>query len=782
MIDSNNWAQIMLTEKTGKNKEHVSLQQSLQGIIKKELPSLYDGMSNGRITRKNMESVMSSIKEAGYYGAILYQRDLFDVIVRVAVEHYGWKSTPVNKFIIRRREASRYSSKSFLGQQLYRAIEKILLSSITDLKKLSAEQRTSQIALSAIVFGGLLSKAELVDLVNHGSKDCNFFKCYMWFDLSADEKKAVPGTIRRWFADPISSQLFSRYRFDSLKQKSKLSVERFTIGDHWDEDMLWQNVLKLLKVYQLPDDKLPNSLGELLKWITAAFDISIPPYVVDFATGRNPSYSMMHKAWMRAITGKPTVESNVLTDSENISNKDVQTKNAEDEGEGNVLRVVVSSDESEIIRRIHKAIVRDDIEGLEKYLEEVGNILSPASQYIAEYYVALINGGRGSGRFKHKGESIKKYFDFGKEFVAQAQGRDIKTMGIESIENLYEDIFEKQGTQKRQSRAGKFLKGFHNFLAKKYHIEGIVFEELDGFVSERHSVNANVIIPQHYTDVLDILWASREFSDRIGGIRYLMTVLAFRINMRRQEIRRLRLCDVRLTRTQMFVHVVDTEDGKVKSISGKRWLPAHDLFNDEELKFMRVWHEVRSSEAKSKRALLFSESSVNSELLSRYKTFDVILKKIREVTGDAEMRFHSLRHSFATWLLVSIEANRIPEVLDSRLSVFSPQGGIQKAKFKTILDGTGPTKKVLYQLALLMGHSTPSMTLLHYIHTCDWILYHWACRRIPGLTVEQIAPLLGKNVREVKRIVKSSDIAIVDKKIDLITCLEISDWPLKGWE
>lgn len=776
MTATNIWIQNILAEKTHKSEKYAGVMQSLHGIIKKELPELYLGQKNGRITRKKMKSIMSLIKQSGCYGAILYQRDMFDVIVRLAVERYGWKSTPVYMFFLRRREASRYSLAKFLGQQNCRMIEKILLRTIIDLKKLSVEQRTSQIALSAIIFGGLLEKAELVDLVGHGIEDNNSFKGYMWFDLSVNKKKAVPGTIRRWFSDPISSQLLRRYRRDAKKQRASLSLKEFVIGEKWNEDVLWQKILELLKTYQLPGEELPKTLAELLKWSTAALDISIPPYVVDFATGRNPSYSMMHKAWMRALTGEPTIEINVTPKDKKVSYREVQTNKMEGKETGS--RVVVSSYESGIIRRIEQIIVRDDIEGLEKHLDELGNILSPTLQYITEYYIALMKG-RAPGRFKHKGESIKKYFDLGKELVAQAQGRDIKVMEIESIEDLYENIFEKQGTQKRQAFAGNFLKKFHNYLAKKYELERIVFEELDGFVSGRHSVNANVITPQHYKETLGLLWESREFDDRIECIRYLMTVLAFRMNMRRQEIRRLRLCDVRLTRTQIFVRVTDTEDGKVKSASGKRWLPAHDLFDDEEQQFLRKWYEFRSTETRARRALLFTENSNDIKLISRYKTFDAILKVLRKVTGDSKIRFHSLRHSFATWLLLSIEANRIPEVLDPRLNVFSPQGGIQQAKFKTILDGTQPTKKILYQLALLMGHSTPSMTLLHYIHSCDWILYHWVCRRIPHLTPEQIAPLLGRDVREVKKVIKDSGIAMINKKIDLIACLEIAEWPLK---
>lgn len=744
-----------------------------QVFLKKFNPELFLSKVNGKISKNEITIVMDEIKQSGDFGVIIFLRDLYDLIIKNLCESYGWKSAPVHHFIIRRRYASRFSTFTFKISQEFEYIENIFWRAVVDLKTLSSVQRKSLIIISASIYGAILDKYVLISLANKNLDNISSFHEYIWIELEVNEQKAVPGTIQRWFGDPISAQLLRGYKLESKKRTSKLKITDFTSSDNqWDEGSLWSNILELLTKYSYAGELLPKSLSNYINWVRSDFNSSLPSYLVDVSSGVYPSYSMLKDAWWRSVSGNPTVYTH------DISNVNTYEKKYFSEVYKN-SREVVSSSETNYFIKLKKLIKLNDVDGYKNLFHQIKDKISSTTKYICEYYLILLEG-NALGRFQHKAKSIEKYFSFSEELIAFAQGRDIVKMHIDNIESLYDEVFEKQTNIKRQSKAGVFLKYFHNYLVKVYEVEKLIFEELEGFIPDRHSVNSNVICPQHYNEVLIALWPSYSFDDRLCYIRYSMTALGYRLNMRRQEIRRLRLCDVRILKTQFFVRVVNTEEGNTKSLSGWRWVPAHDLFDDKELLFFKKWHKQRTYETTNRRALLFTELPSNLNMISVYKTFDVMLKIIRSVTGDPRIRFHSLRHSFATWLLISIEANRLPNIIDTRFSIFSGESGLKPANFKTLIDGTKPTKKILYQLALIMGHSSPSMTLLHYVHSCDWLLYHWCCKRLPRLTVDKISPLLGVNKREVNKILKERKLLDQNKTADLVECLTSYDgWKLK---
>lgn len=782
-MGNNSFTQKILKTAKNNNKyaEYKDYVTQLEQTLFVFLPALYNGEREKVITKKNMHIIMDDIKEHGDFGAINYKRNLFESIVKAAKEQYGWKSVPIYHFILRKRESARFSSYRFLNRSKFKKIEDVLWRTIVNIKFLTPDERGIQIALTAIIYGGLIDKSLVVSFVNKSIKDISGFNEYLWIDLPANEKKAVPKTIQRWFPDPISAQLLRKYSIDAVKRKSTCSLEKFLISEvECDEAILWLSILDFLKKYNDDDIDLPESLSMLLNWAYSDYNATLPPYLVDVAYGRTSSYSMTENAWLRAVTGKQT-----LTDTDLLQSCVIDDVDFNDNDVENNVRVKVSSQELFNFNKIKIAILSDDIDNIKQCIDDLYSSLSPMTKHICDYYKLLLEG-KAPGRHKQKGASIQKYFRYSEDLIAFARGRDIKSMSSDSIESLYEDVFGKQLTINHQSNSGYFIKGLHTYLINKYnhgndcHIPNIYFDELDGYVSKRHSVNANVLTPSHYNRVLVELCPAHSFDNRLDCIRYFMTVLGYRLNMRRQEIRRLRLCDVRILKTQLFIRVVNTEDGKVKSLSGWRWIPAHDLFDSNELLQLREWHKYRLNEVDKTRELLFTSTKDDHSMISSYITFNVILNVLRKVTGDENIRFHSLRHSFATWLLISIEANRIPKILDRRFNIFSKSNGLEQADYQTMLDSRKPTKKLLYQLALLMGHSSPNMTLLHYVHSCDWILHHWCCKRVPRLTVEQLSPLVGVNTREVNKIVKSHNLIDLNKTVDLVQCLEsYAGWKIK---
>jgi integrase len=399
------------------------------------------------------------------------------------------------------------------------------------------------------------------------------------------------------------------------------------------------------------------------------------------------------------------------------------------------------------------------------------NLSDPGSM-ILQWHIARLTRarqGKGAARINEKA-----YFRVGRLLLAHSMGVTFLKMTVRDFEELYGLVLDGQYDLLVVSEYSLVIEKFHAYLKNNFtNIPNVKFEDIECFCPRGHSVNANIIGPKSYHNVKNALWKIHEKGDRIGWIRYLMVVIAYRLSLRKMEIARVRIADINFTATHGYINVVNTEHGTPKSISGWRRIPMHELLTEDEFGALREWHTLRCAENNSPEALLFAEAAHKTGLISEYKTFDNILKVMRNITGDSELKFHSLRHSFATLLLLRFEANRLPGLLGNELDIFSAEyaDAILPARFKHLNDGTRSTRKFLYELANMIGHSSPSMTLLHYIHCCDWILYHYLKKRLPKFDKKQLGQLLGLKKSQLYAKLKQSNLGVIRREYGLEECL-----------
>jgi len=195
------------------------------------------------------------------------------------------------------------------------------------------------------------------------------------------------------------------------------------------------------------------------------------------------------------------------------------------------------------------------------------------------------------------------------------------------------------GILNTQSSASKELKTFHKFLVSIYGVDKINFYELDGFLSARHSVNANIVMPHEYDELLDVIWPSKNKRNRIERIRYIIIVLGYRLGMRRMEILQLMLKDISGNK-YMTLKILSNEYGSIKSASSKRWVPIHDLLTKDEFFVLLEWIKLRKNEVAgcSEHSLVFTLEpstsktiSILDKMLTIDLTYDVIHTLMRNV-------------------------------------------------------------------------------------------------------------------------------------------------------
>jgi hypothetical protein len=166
----------------------------------------------------------------------------------------------------------------------------------------------------------------------------------------------------------------------------------------------------------------------------------------------------------------------------------------------------------------------------------------------------------------------------------------------------------------------------------------------------------------------------------------------------------------------------------VKTSDSMRRVPLDCLRSDLE-ELLYEWYQMRLKECGGKpdpQALLFCRYENPYELLAEQIVFNPVESALRAVTGDATLRFHHLRHSFATWMIFRHIGSRFDSMPDPFLEFDSY--GDQCRKLQYLTGHGGSSMKVLYLVAQLCGHASPSTTLLHYIHLCDLLLAEGLCR------------------------------------------------------
>lgn len=88
------------------------------------------------------------------------------------------------------------------------------------------------------------------------------------------------------------------------------------------------------------------------------------------------------------------------------------------------------------------------------------------------------------------------------------------------------------------------------------------------------------------------------------------------------------------------------------------------------------------------------------------------------------MHYHHLRHSFATWTFTRLMLSDLAQIPDLLPGHDATNSWLKESKqFREQLYGYHVhTRKHAYVVASLLGHSGPSISFEHYVHSLEWLL------------------------------------------------------------
>lgn len=274
------------------------------------------------------------------------------------------------------------------------------------------------------------------------------------------------------------------------------------------------------------------------------------------------------------------------------------------------------------------------------------------------------------------------------------------------------------------------LRDFHAFLVQTLGHPALEREsEVLGNDASLKPVDGNVISFDDYLVIQSQLkqqLAQRNVTLEEFEICQIVLMLAFRTGLRRMEIFGLRLSDIQ-TEVGLTLIINPHEFRGLKTTSSERVIPLRAFLSlEERLLLKRFVGQRRRAEqcAMEPNDLLFWQFGEKNSETWVAKIYKIIRDAIRTVTGDDALYMHHLRHSFGSWTYLRLRIPDFPDLLEHFEHLPATKKALQTgAKLRLLLlhQSTEISRKYGYLVARLLGHSSPVVSLGHYIHCCDLI-------------------------------------------------------------
>lgn len=287
------------------------------------------------------------------------------------------------------------------------------------------------------------------------------------------------------------------------------------------------------------------------------------------------------------------------------------------------------------------------------------------------------------------------------------------------FESVYADALATQKSlQTRQNLASRLLE-FHEYCARVWGVDSV---DPGVFGTEGDSprrIDANLILPEEYAQALQGLLNDTESSPRSRLVAGAMLMLGYRFGLRMGEVSRLRCIDAVVHPRGTVIYVQNSVYGETKSSSGVRTVPLIGGLSEDEAE---VLTQIRSLclDTQDRQALLLRSALASRVLDEEYVLQRKVQHALQIVTGEPDVRFHHLRHSWANRLMLHLVRQDGGTSMAAAAQRSLAFHGIERRRIQSDMLGPSPGPCAsLSVLATMIGHLRAETTLGSYIHLLD---------------------------------------------------------------
>lgn len=249
--------------------------------------------------------------------------------------------------------------------------------------------------------------------------------------------------------------------------------------------------------------------------------------------------------------------------------------------------------------------------------------------------------------------------------------------------------------------------------------------------SAAYSVNAQLLTAAQVKEASALLMQA--LGQELGEVAGHLLRVAFTTGMRRSEIDGLLIENIEICRT-LAATICNNLFRYLKTGNARRNIPliySEVLFPQETVDLVKLVEEQGLSEDAD--SLLFEQRG-HVPLKDPHRIFNAISAALQQVTGDKKAKFHSLRHSFCCYLLLSFYYEKLSLGRFEELMPFLKEIKELQPATEAVFRPAGA--KHQFELATargLLGHLSETTTLAHYFHFCDLLRY-------AGFSSEELRP------------------------------------------
>lgn len=579
------------------------------------------------------------------------------------------------------------------------------------------------VLFSAVLHGALLDSAKLGRLIEHVGRGGGFHgtrpRCYFEFDMPFAGLGELH--LQRWFPDALTTLLLHRLMRalaeDGAVQREGTPQKAHTL------------IRRFLSSQGVGRDEHPAGLKGLADaatgyWRARASSLEIGVMARDIA-----AHAIHRRSWRR-LFGDPGID----------ERRDAARKYGRDRDEHGAVPELFDnlSVAHHWFEPALSALGAQDIAAARSAIETLSEQHSTdalATRYLAFIHF-LLEGHSATGKPLALSTIRTRVREALHRLLFHLGSDDPAAMTLDDLQMLYGEIANECEPDSVTSAVKTGLREFHCYLVRKHGLPHI--RRLDlvlGDDAHLMPVDANLVSVDEYLaaqSILDANLASGASADDVR-IAKLVLMIAFRLGLRRMEIFGLRIKDIQLHRRTITVLVREYDGHRLKTANSKRTIPADALLDPTERKMLRAWAERREREvaptsntgADVSSERLLAIVSRGHKSLSHEGISDRVYAALREATGDRFLFIHHLRHSFATWTHLRLLVPDHPEIS----AFFSAHPATERwltngrrLRLQLLGHAQGPSRVHSFAVARLLGHSSPTVSMGHYVHCSEIVM------------------------------------------------------------
>ncbi|WP_309045665.1 site-specific integrase [Marinobacter sediminicola] len=561
--------------------------------------------------------------------------------------------------------------------------------------------------VSAALNGGLVEGTVLHQLLKVASQRLTVIQERAHLDLQLPWRGIEDLERRRWFPDAVTEFIFLQL---------KLEVADDVGQPKTPAKALWPFIRLLFK--QCGEiDKPPKNFSEFIGASKALTYHELPVCLGAFMARAHISHSLRAEVWQRLngvfpASGAPGDSPQYSIDGDKYSkfDDDSETDLETFEWGVSIWSALKSTDRESAGKKLRALLENDQ------------GPFGATEKLLAEWALHLCTKPASSGKRLSLSTIARYVRDTGIRIVSLAGEGDIRNYDNSEFDELYTEVISDASSSGLRNKLCAGLREFHFFLHSTCGVPKISEITNLGGGSVLQPVDANLISLDDYQKIrCRIREADLELiAEDLPVIAELIFILGFRCGLRRMETLMLRIQDVHLLGRQEII-VRRYMGRELKTANAVRRLPLYALLEQDELTLLTDWVKRRKEDERATACTdaLFSVPKKGWMPIDQEKVIPILHRHMRAVTGDNSLRYHHLRHSFASWtfLRLSLAHHGKGRVLLPEQPLTQEWLNQSPHFYERLLKGRH--RPDLYAVARLLGHASPDMSLEHYIHTMD---------------------------------------------------------------